>query len=90
MTESSKTGGISPEYAKFLNHYQDFLKHYNCCHEVTVFIQKQDAIKQTYSIELFKEALQEHIDATNSFKKALEAYQEFRQKVLTDLFNKIY
>lgn len=90
MTESREIEGISQEYAIFLNYYQDFLKHYNHCQELTVIIQNIHVKKQTYSLKLFKEAIQAHCLAINSYNKAVEAYHEFRQKVLTDLFKEVY
>ncbi|RUS96520.1 hypothetical protein DSM106972_087070 [Dulcicalothrix desertica PCC 7102] len=90
MTESAEAEGISPEYANFLNHYQDFLKHYNYCHKITVIIKEKHVQKQVYLVKLLEEVMQAYNQATNSYHQAIEAYEEFRKKVLIDLFNKTY
>ncbi|BDA71744.1 hypothetical protein CAL7716_059100 [Calothrix sp. PCC 7716] len=84
MTKGIDTNEVSPEYALFLKHYQDFLHHFNRCREITVLIHKQNVATDTCLLELSKEAWQAHIKAVNSYKKAEAAHQELRQKVVTD------
>ena len=90
MTESVEAEGISSEYANFLNHYQDFLKHYNYCHKIIAIIKEKHIQKQVHLLKLLEQAIQAHNQATNSYHQAIEAYEQFRKKVLIDLFNKIY
>ena len=89
MTVNDENKGISQEYANFLNHYQDFIQRYSCCDKLTVIV-KNIYINDDMFMKLFEEAVQAHINAINSYKKAIKAYQEFRQKVLTDFFNQLY
>lgn len=84
---SSIEAAPSPEYAKFLKTYQEFLQHYTDCQKITGLMREPCTVPRASLPELFAEALQAHIKATDSHKKAIEAYQDFRQKVLTDVFN---
>ncbi|BAZ09220.1 hypothetical protein NIES4071_10270 [Calothrix sp. NIES-4071] len=88
MTKTYENEEISQEYANFLNHYQHFLKHYNHCNEITVTL-KYIVSKKTYTLRLFEEALQAHINATDAYRRTIQAHQELTQKVLRDLIKGI-
>jgi ribosomal protein RSM22 (predicted rRNA methylase) len=87
MTPDIEIHQVSPGYAKFLKQYQEFLQYYTDCQEITRIIRQPCILQHTILLELCDKALQAHIKATNSHKKAVEAYQDFRQQVLSDLFN---
>lgn len=85
MIETPNNKEISQEYANFLNHYQNFLRNYNHCSEITAFININCIKKNTDIPRLFEKALLAHIRATDAYRKAIEAHLELTQKVITEI-----